>query len=145
MSPKFQVDIPINARVTAIQSFQNLHSFIRIAVAMLVGGQKNAHQPIFPYSIIEKSPASLAHDSIFVDRNKSKFGTKARCMVQRTISKFGKFIIICIIMFLMTSYANHQQKLKENSGKARIRVGFRSCKEMIYFSLKECFSCYHYK
>ena len=32
-----------------------------------VGGQKNAHQPIFPHNIIENSPTSSAHNSVFID------------------------------------------------------------------------------
>ena len=35
------------------------------------GGQKNAHQPIFPYNITENSRISLAHNSVFVVLNTS--------------------------------------------------------------------------
>ena len=37
---KFQADIPINARVTAVESLENLRIF---------GRQKDAYPPIFPY------------------------------------------------------------------------------------------------
>ena len=45
------------------------------------GGQKNAHQPIFPYKVIENSLTSLAHNSVFIDPNDFKFGTQTRFMV----------------------------------------------------------------
>ena len=47
---KFQIDTPINVKVMAVQSFENLHTFI---CGSHVGGQENADQPIFPYNIIE--------------------------------------------------------------------------------------------
>ena len=55
-----------------------------------VGGQKNAHQLIFPYNIIENSPTSLAHNSAFIVPNISfKLGTETPCLVLWAISKFG--------------------------------------------------------
>ena len=41
-----------------------------------VGAQKNAHQPIFPYNIIESYPTPLAYNSVFVGLNNFKFDTK---------------------------------------------------------------------
>ena len=45
-----------------------------------VGGEENAHQPIFPYNMIENSPNFLAHNSISIDANNFKFGTET-CVV----------------------------------------------------------------
>ena len=45
------------------------------------GGQENAPQPIFPYNIIENSPDSFAHNSVFVGPNDFKFGTEPSFMV----------------------------------------------------------------
>ena len=42
--------------------------------------QKNAHQPIFPYNIVENSPTFFDHTSVFIDPNNLKFGTETRCM-----------------------------------------------------------------
>ena len=44
---KFQVDIPKSAKVIAVQSLGNLHT---LYCRNHVGGPKNAHQPIFPYT-----------------------------------------------------------------------------------------------
>ena len=41
-----------------------------------VGGEKNAHKPIFPYSITENSSTLMAHDSVFNNPNDFKFGTE---------------------------------------------------------------------
>ena len=38
-----------------------------------VGGQENAHQPIFPYNIIENSPTSFARNSVSVVQMTSNF------------------------------------------------------------------------
>ena len=48
---------------------------------MLVGKRVPNQQPIFPYNIIENSPTSLAHNSVLIGLNKSKFGTETRCVV----------------------------------------------------------------
>ena len=53
---KFQVDIPINARIIAVQSLEHLNTFI---CDSHVGRQKNAHQPTFPYTIIDWFPYSF--------------------------------------------------------------------------------------
>ena len=55
---KFKVDIPINARVIAVQSLGNLFSFILQQPCY-------AHRPILPYNIIEDSLTSLAHTALF--------------------------------------------------------------------------------
>ena len=46
-----------------------------------VGGLKNAHQPIFPYNIIENYLASLACNSVFIGPNNFKSDIETRCMV----------------------------------------------------------------
>ena len=43
----------------------------------------------FPYNVIENSPTSLAHKTVFVDLNNFKFGTETHHMVLSTMSKFG--------------------------------------------------------
>ena len=45
------------------------------------GGQKNAHQPIFSYNLIENSLTSLAFNFVFIAPNNFKFGTKTYHMV----------------------------------------------------------------
>ena len=45
------------------------------------GGQKNVHQHIFPYDIIEYSPTSLAHNSVFVGPNNFKLRTETQYVV----------------------------------------------------------------
>ena len=55
---KFQVDIPINARVTVVQSLENnTFKYIYIVAAMLVGIRLPT-SPFFPYNIIKNSPPS---------------------------------------------------------------------------------------
>ena len=44
---KFQLDIKTNAKITTVQSLENLHIFSHI------GEQKNSHKPIFPHNIKE--------------------------------------------------------------------------------------------
>ena len=105
---KFQVDIPKNSRVTAVQSLQNLHKFILPQPRWYV---KECLPAIFPYNIIENSPTSLTYDSAFVGPNNFRSGTKmAYCMhgLVGHIKIWSKLIIICMIMFLMTSYADHR-------------------------------------
>ena len=63
---KFQVDTPINAKVTAVQSFENPHT---LYCGSHDGGQENAHQPIFAYNIIENSQTSFARNSGFFGPN----------------------------------------------------------------------------
>ena len=71
---KFQVNEPINARVLAVQSLGNLHTFIYCGSHD--GGQRNAHQPIFPYNVIENSLTSFACNFVFIGPNNFKFGAK---------------------------------------------------------------------
>ena len=70
--------MPINARATAVQSLENP---IHLYCSSHVGGQKAAHQPIFPYNTIESSPTPLAHNSAFDGPNTFKFGTETWCIV----------------------------------------------------------------
>ena len=48
----FQVDTPINAKVTAVQSFENLHTFI---LRQPCWWARERPQSIFSYNIIENS------------------------------------------------------------------------------------------
>ena len=75
---KFQPDIPLNARVIAVQSLENLCALIFRQLCRLA---KDCHRGIFPYNIIENFPTSLAHNSAFIDPNNFKFGTNTDCMV----------------------------------------------------------------
>ena len=77
---------------------------IRLYCGSHVGLQKNAHQPILPNNIIENSQTSLAYNSFFIGPNNFKSNAKTHCMVKI----WSKLIILCIIMFLMTSYVRHQ-------------------------------------
>ena len=79
---KFQVDMPINARIIAVQTLENLHAFF-IAAAML-----DAHQPTIPYNKTEDFTTSSVHTSIFIGPNDFKFGTDIRYTVLQSISKF---------------------------------------------------------
>ena len=66
---------------------------------MLVG-KKVAHQPIYPYNIIENFPASLVHYSVFIGPDHFKFGTEIRCVVLiGHIQIWDKLIINCIMFF----------------------------------------------
>ena len=42
---------------------------------------KRTPQSIFPYNIIEHSPTSFAHNSVFIGPNDFKFGTETRFVV----------------------------------------------------------------
>ena len=76
---KFQVNMPIiNAIVIAVQSLENLHTFV---IWQPCWWAKNAHQPIFPYNIIENSETSLTHNSVSISPNDLKFGGKTHCVV----------------------------------------------------------------
>ena len=81
---KFQIDIPINAIVTAVQSLEDIHTFI------LWQRAKEYPKPIFLYNYeIENSPTSFAHNSVWIGPNNFKFGTETRFMVLQAIPKFG--------------------------------------------------------
>ena len=69
--------MPMNARLQLLKVWK---ISIHLYCSSHVGGQKNAHQPIFPYNIIENYPTSLAYNSVFVGPNNIKFGTKTCCM-----------------------------------------------------------------
>ena len=60
------------------------------------------------YNIIENSPTFLAHNSVFTCPNNFKFDIEIGCMVLRSYENLSKLFIICIVMLLITSYANHQ-------------------------------------
>ena len=64
-----------------------------------------------PY-MIEISQTALAHSSLLVGPYDFKLGTETRFMVLQPIKIWGKLIIISIVMFSMTSYANHQYNIK---------------------------------
>ena len=75
---KFQLDTPINTRIIAVQSLENLYTFYR---GTYDSGQENAHQPTFPYNIIQNPPTSLDHTFVFIGPNSFTFGTETRCTV----------------------------------------------------------------
>ena len=74
-----------------------------------VGGQENAHQSIYPYNITENSPNSFTRSFVSYGPNDFKFGieTHIYCRIGH-INIWDKSIIICIIIFLMMSYAKRQ-------------------------------------
>ena len=53
-----------------------------------VDGQKNTHQPICPYNIIENSATSLTHNSVPGGPNDLRFGTETCYMILHAIVKF---------------------------------------------------------
>ena len=75
---KFQVDIPKSAKVTAVQSLGNLHTFILRQPCWQAKECLPAHFPILHK---KNFLTSLARNSVFIGPNKFKFGTKTRCMV----------------------------------------------------------------
>ena len=78
-----------------LQLFKVQKISIHLYFGSHVGTQKNAFQPIFPYNIIEKSPTSLAHNSVFIGPNDFKFGTETRCGLIGNTKIWGSLIIIC--------------------------------------------------
>ena len=72
----FQVGIPINARVLAVQNLEHLHAF------MLQQLCPPAH---LPYSIIENSQTSSACNPVCP--NNFKLGTNTPCTVLQAISE----------------------------------------------------------
>ena len=78
---------------------------IYIAAAMLGGGGGKKCTPVH----FQNHQTYLAHNSAFICLNDFKFGTETHCIVVKIIQKsLSKLIIICVIMFFMTSFANHQ-------------------------------------
>ena len=103
---KFQVDIPINARVTAVQNLENLHTYLYCGSH--VGRQKNDHQTIFSYNITGNSPllwSATLFSLVQINLNLIQRHIVWSCSSYKI---WSKLIIICIIMFLIMSYANHQ-------------------------------------
>ena len=92
-----------------LQLFKVLKVPIYLYCGSHVGGQENDRQPIFPYDIIENSPTSFAHNSVFVGPNDFICGTDMFYGLIGHINIWDKSTKICIIMFFMTSYGNHQQ------------------------------------
>ena len=81
---KFQVDISINARFTAVQSLENLHTFILWQPCWRAKECSAAH---FPHKIT-KNVTLLAHRSIFVGSNDFKFGKGTCHIILQTRPKF---------------------------------------------------------
>ena len=69
-----------------------------------VGAQNNAHQPIFPHSVIRNSPTSMAYDSAVFVPNNFNFGAKA---LYRNLEQFNHNLHNHV---LITSYPNHQYR-----------------------------------
>ena len=90
-------------RVKAVQSLENICA--SVYSSSHIGEQKNAHQPIFPHNIIGNFPTSWATNSAFNGPN--DFGMETYHMILQ-VKIWEKRIIICIIVFLMISYENHQ-------------------------------------
>ena len=82
---KFQVDISINARVTTVQSLENLHTFKLWQPCWWAKECPSTHFTILNQ---RNSPFSLAYNSVLIGPNSFKFG--------------------CIVMVLMMLYAYHQ-------------------------------------
>ena len=82
---KFQIDTPTDTKVTAVQRFENLHTFI---LQQPCWRARERPQPIFPYNRRKNSPTSFARNSVFVGSNDFKFGTETRFIVLQAISKF---------------------------------------------------------
>ena len=70
------------------QSLENIS--IHLYSCSHVGRQKNVHQPVFPYNVIENPPTFLAHNSAIDGPNDFKFGTETCYMVFQGILKFGR-------------------------------------------------------
>ena len=83
---KFQVDKPINARVTAVHSLKK--SPIHLYCDSNVGWQKNSDQTIFLFYLIEIHPTTLANNSVFIDPNDFKVWFKDRLCGLTGHSKF---------------------------------------------------------
>ena len=60
----------MNAKVTAVQSFEDLYTFILWQPCWWA---REHPQPIFPYNIIENSPPYFACNSVFVGPNGPNF------------------------------------------------------------------------
>ena len=75
---KVQVNTLINAKVTAVQSFKTLHTFILWQPCWWA---REHPQHIFTYNITENSPNSFAWNSVIVGPNDFKFGTETHFMV----------------------------------------------------------------
>ena len=65
---------------------QSLEIFINLYCGSHDAGEKNTHVPTF---VIENSPNSLGHNSVFIDPNDFKFGIEICCMFSHTTTKFG--------------------------------------------------------
>ena len=106
---KFQVDIPINARVVAVQSLEYPYTFI---LRQPCWWAKECSKPIFPYNMIENYPAFLAHNSIFIDLKQFKICHRDTLHKLIGHMKFwDKLIAIYVIMCLMASCANHELQI----------------------------------
>ena len=86
---KFQVDIPINAKVAAVQSFENPHTFILRQPSWWARARP---QPIFSNNITENSPNSFVWNSVFIGPNDLKFGTNLDPSQKDYIIQCMKFI-----------------------------------------------------
>ena len=64
-----------------LRPFKVLKISIHLYCGSHIGRQENAHQPVFPYNIIEDSPTSFARNSVFV-------GPKTSNLMQRHILWF---------------------------------------------------------
>ena len=81
---KFQVDMFLYDEAMADATFE---SFCSSVCGCHVGGQRNVHQSVFPYNIIENLSNSIAHNSSTVDSNDFKFDRKTKLTFLRTMIK----------------------------------------------------------
>ena len=90
----------------AVQSLEILHTFI---LRQPCWWAKNAHQPNFPCNIKNRTFFNFLGSFLcFIGPTDFKFGTETSYVVVQAIIDFGELIKICIIMFVMASYENHQ-------------------------------------
>ena len=72
---------------------------VHLYCGSMVGGQKNTHETISCYNIIENSQTSLDHNFVAICPNDFKFGTETNYIVLKAILVFEK-------NYLMTSPSN---------------------------------------
>ena len=69
--------------------------------------------PIFPYNIIENSQNSFFHNSVLLVQITSNLVQRHAVQSDRPYQNFGQLIMICIVVFLMTSHASYQYNRAE--------------------------------
>ena len=133
---KFQVDIPINARVMAAQSLEKIHTFILQQPCSMMGKR----MPTSPFShiiVIRKISNFFAPYLFFCWSKELQIYYRDPLHGPiRHIKIWGKLIIICTIMFLMTSCANHQL-ITQNFNSTK--NGWIKCSFLKFSQLRDVF------